>query len=191
MIDYKQLIIDHTNLLYQEGAKPSYSEFRDMFSRGQLESKEDLVNFIDRDTPYWSKIIIVGGWYGLLASILKDRYYVSVLELDSNCVEHNRRLSGVVSFSGDMFDYKYSDYDTIINTACEHVDYCKWLSQLPKGKRVIIQNTNYKEPEDHTNTVNNLDEFRGSVKLLIKECDSTETKIAGLYNRFTICGVVV
>ena len=51
--------------------------------------------------------------------------------------------------------------DTIINTACEHIeDFGLWWSQIPLRTQVILQNNDYFDLPDHINCVSSLKEFK-------------------------------
>ena len=76
--------------------------------------------------------------------------------------------------------------DTIINTACEHIqDFNKWWSLLPTNKQIILQSNNFFEVEDHVNCVNDLQEFKKQAPLeLIYEGELNLEK----YKRFMLIG---
>ncbi|MCZ0932484.1 MAG: hypothetical protein OXJ52_04955 [Oligoflexia bacterium] len=76
--------------------------------------------------------------------------------------------------------------DTIINTACEHIqDFNKWWGLLPAKKQIILQSNNFFELKDHINCVRNLQEFKKQAPLeLIYEGTLHLEK----YKRFMLIG---
>ena len=76
--------------------------------------------------------------------------------------------------------------NTIINTACEHIqDFKKWWELLPNKKLIILQSNNFFESEDHVNCSINLKEFKKQAPLeLIYEGELKLEK----YKRFMLIG---
>ena len=76
--------------------------------------------------------------------------------------------------------------DTIINTACEHIqNFKKWWGLLPTKKLIILQSNNFFESEDHVNCLNKLEEFKKQAPLdLIYEGELNLEK----YKRFMLIG---
>ncbi len=197
MIDSK-FIIRYTNALYTTGAEhaPRYDEFRDMFSSGQIKSKEWLVSeLIKLDLVQETSIAIAGAWYGTLGLMIKSvlpKVSVTMLDIDPRCEvfvnniifnEDNTRY-----VTKDMYDYPYTE-QIIINTSCEHIpDIKHWLKNIPEGKMVILQSNNYKDVSGHINCVDNEDQFveqAGLKKIIYK--GSLEFP---MYTRYMIIGTV-
>jgi len=169
MID-TEFIIKYTNALYsvQPECMPRYEEFRDMFSSGQLKSKEwlvtELANHVALDSS--QSCLIAGAWFGTLGMLLRKKFInmnVSMLDIDTRCSEFiNHLISGdekSSTVSADMYSYKYSE-DIIINTSCEHIpDITEWISLLPSNRIVVLQSNNYFIAPDHVNCVNSQEEF--------------------------------
>ena len=76
--------------------------------------------------------------------------------------------------------------NTIINTACEHIqNFDRWWRLLPKKKLIILQSNNFFESEDHVNCSKNLKEFKKQAPLeLIYEGEFNLEK----YKRFMLIG---
>jgi SAM-dependent methyltransferase len=56
-------------------------------------------------------------------------------------------------------------FDTIINTCCEHEsDFSSWLKKIPKNRLLILQSNNLEYP-DHVNTTSSLQEFQNHCRL--------------------------
>jgi hypothetical protein len=57
-------------------------------------------------------------------------------------------------------DVYYGDYDTIINTSCEHFsDFSRWWEKIPNGKFVVLQSNDFTDIEDHVDCVLSVDEL--------------------------------
>lgn len=51
--------------------------------------------------------------------------------------------------------------NTIINTACEHIDkFSKWWDKLPPKKLIILQSNDFLQQKEHCNCVSSLEEFK-------------------------------
>ena len=79
----------------------------------------------------------------------------NILELDySNACFKTLRANGTAQ---EM----YAVPNTIINTACEHIeDFDLWWSKIPPKKLMILQNNDYFDLPDHINCVSSLEEFK-------------------------------
>ncbi len=196
MID-SEYIIKYTNALYSTPPEyaPRYNEFRDMFSAGQIKSKEWIIQELIKRDPYISDVsfAIAGAWYGTLGILLNKVFpnvKVNMIDIDPRCkhfidnVTYN--LSGVVSITEDMYQYKYKE-DFIINTSCEHMpDLREWLNIIPLNRTVILQSNNFIEGEGHINCVHSKDEFIRQVGLS-KILYSGEL-VMPMYTRYMIIG---
>jgi len=49
--------------------------------------------------------------------------------------------------------------DTVINTSCDHMTSRDWYDAIPPGKLVILQNNDWEENQQHSDTVDDLDSF--------------------------------
>lgn len=175
----------------------------DAFWRGQLKSKEWLIDALKQVYPHTSvsskpvSIDIHGGWVGLLASMLfQSKFPISTIrsvDIDPECEsvatmmnkkeEMEGRFRAVTS---DMCTLR-SDADIIINTSCEHITQDKydiWLSGHPQNSLLVLQSNDYNIPE-HVRIANSLEEFveQSDVKVLW----ARELELP-LYKRFMIIG---
>lgn len=197
MIDSK-FIISYTNALYSTNSRysPTYDEFRDMFSSGQIYSKEWIINELSKLTDNANRTaVIVGAWFGTLGILLKNNFpdmNVKLLDIDPRCAEFLGNIiysyKDMSCITGDMYAYTYTE-DIIINTSCEHIpDVSKWLSLIPPGTRVVLQSNNFLDGNGHVNCVNSTDEFKQQANL------STIEYIGQLdmpmYTRYMIIGRV-
>jgi len=173
-----EFIIQYTNALYSTNSEsaPRYEEFRDMFSSGQLYSKEWIMREIVKIDAVrrCRHICVVGAWFGTLGMLLKYRFpslNITMIDLDPRCKEFIDKLTYgdplVNAVTDDMYQHDYGNFDFVINTSCEHITNIKeWLSLIPKGKTVILQSNNFKKGNGHINCADNEDEFATQTDLV-------------------------
>lgn len=124
------------------------------------------------------KIVLLGGWYGILAAILFDDSsfdidHIASYDIDPavGSVAETLNQAWADRFSAltaDMYalDYAALGADLVINTSCEHIaDLSAWLALLPRGVRVMLQSNDYFSEPTHINCVPNLDAFAAQAKL--------------------------
>lgn len=190
-------IIRYTNALYSTPAEyaPRYDEFRDMFSSGQIKSKEwFLKNIKNFDAAIKSsKILIVGAWFGTLGILIKQYYpssSITLLDIDARCEKYINNLiydiSGIEAVTEDMYTHCYTE-DIIVNTSCEHIrDISEWVSLIPHNKIVILQSNNYRADPGHINCVDSADDF--IKKAGLKEVWFSDALVLPVYTRYMIIG---
>ena len=169
------------------------------FWKGQIRSKEWLINSL---RPHITKMIAVdicGGWNGVLASMLfqSNIVYKSIrsIDIDPSCEEIANTINKMEQMVGkfqavtaDMCDLNYNA-DVVINTSCEHItqeQYDKWLDNILPGSLIVVQSNNYQIPE-HIRTADSLKTFEEQSNLKILW--SGEYKLP-LYKRFMIIGKI-
>ena len=163
-------ITQYTNALYSTLVEfaPRYDEFRDMFSSGQIRSKEWILRELIKIDAFHQRkeFVIAGAWFGTLGLMIKYRFpsvKVTMLDIDPRC-EHfiNNMIydnPDLKSVTGDMYEYHYKE-DIIVNTSCEHIENVReWLNIVPLDKMVILQSNNYIEGSGHINCVHSEEEF--------------------------------
>lgn len=196
MID-SSFIIDYTNALYSadKSVCPTYNEFRDMFSSGQIKSKQWAVQQLSEITDREENILVVGSWYGTLGMMLTRLYpysKITLLDIDPRCSEFTKnvfcKIPNVHSITQDMYLHCYTE-SLIVNTSCEHISSLKdWLNLLPTGTRVLLQSNNSDKIEGHINCSQSISEF-------IEKADLSEIEYSGelvlpMYTRYMIIGKV-
>ena len=145
----------------------------DCFWPSQIASKKWLIENLEEES-YWrghmGDIVIFGGWYGVLAQMLHQKYpgnYISV-DADPSCEEVFNRINtnSQIKFKNVcMSDYDYSDclfLDMVINTSSEHVSqevYAQWWGNIPRGTKYIVQGNNFFETDEHVRCTDTLEEF--------------------------------
>lgn len=173
----------------------------DATSKGQLASKIWLSETVRHLLHQrFNNVLLCGGWYGTLIPIFnhynQSDGYTSI-DIDPSCkavfdtvVSSVRETKEVVSKTADMYGYDYVDHDLIINTSTEHIsDIKKWLSNLPSGKTVLMQNNNMYGYEGHVNCKSSIEEFLHEVEPVLRVLYHGSLVLPD-YTRFMICGIV-
>jgi len=167
------------------------------FWKGQIRSKEWLLDNLCPRLPHDATVDIHGGWNGVLASMLfqtiKDIKHIRSIDIDPNCEEIARTMNKLEEMSGrfravtaDMCAIR-SDADIIINTSCEHItqdQYDLWLSGTPYNSLIVLQSNNYNINE-HVRIADSLDHFIEQSNLSVEWAG--ELKLS-LYSRYMIIG---
>lgn len=184
-------------------------------SEGQIKSKRWLITELEKLALDLGVVYLTPGWFGLLANFLDESNLtyskIRSFDLEQKSVEISDLLNRNLLIDGwkfkasckDIFDINYTEHfyntkkqnedcqvsdvpETIINTACEHIDYSKWLELIPENKLVILQNNNFFECQEHSHCVENMEEF-------IEKCNLKEVYYSGSlklqkYDRFMLIG---
>lgn len=199
MID-TDFIIKYTDALYDAdpSVSPTYEEFRDMFSSGQIASKTWLAQELARLNLNISSFCICGSWYGTLAFYLNKIFpsaSISCLDIDPRCSDFLKTLtrrsgdSWLSTVQADMFNYRFEE-EAIINTSCEHIENLSlWLKKIPKNKIVILQSTDFKNAKDHVSTVSSIESFQSQTTEAFKSILFTGRLKLPVYNRYMIIGL--
>ena len=197
MIDSK-FIIKYTNALYSTPPEfaPRYDEFRDMFSSGQIESKQWLLNEINRYSAgfEYSDAVIVGAWFGTLGILLKKmcpHIKVNMLDIDPRCEKFIHNIiyddPSLTCITADMYEYHYKEH-LIINTSCEHIpDLSEWLNVIPQGRIVVLQSNNYQEGNGHVSCVDSEDKLAEQAGL--KDIWYKGKLEMPMYTRYMVIGI--
>ena len=172
----------------------------DATSKGQLASKIWLSDTIGHLLHQrFKNVLICGGWYGTLIPIFnhynRSEEYTSI-DLDPECelvlnmvVSSVRENTVVTAKTVDMYVYDYIPHDLIINTSTEHIpSIVDWLSLIPRGKTVLLQNNNMYGYDGHVNCKSTLEEFSLEVKDHMNIVYSGKLVLPD-YTRFMICGM--
>jgi hypothetical protein len=197
-----QIDIDHV-LFWMDAIRNSSDRSRTLesFWKGQIYSKIWLIENLMPHVPSVPiKIVIHGGWNGVLASLLfqsdlKIDKIVSI-DIDPQCEEISKTINKIEEIEGkfqaitcNMSDYDYYFFpDIVINTSCEHVDqktYEKWLKKIPEGSLKVLQGNNYFELEEHIRCAEDIEEFKEQCK--IKHLSALTLELPK-YNRFMLIG---
>lgn len=169
----------------------------DAFWRGQVLSKEWLIDNIKPFVNQEVSIDIHGGWVGVLSSMLFQSNlpikHIRSIDIDPDCKEIASNMNQIELEQGrfravtaDMCTIR-SDADIIINTSCEHItqdQYDTWSMGHPNNSLLVLQSNNYNIPE-HVRIAQTLEEFKS-------QCDinvlwAGEIKLPA-YTRYMIIG---
>jgi hypothetical protein len=173
------------------------------FNHKQLASKLWLrAGLADCGAAPLGRILVCGGWHGVLSALLLDDVDLGVmhatsLDLDPGCAPVaetlNRRHAKAGRFTAttaDMMAFDYAGaprFDCIVNTSCEHIpDLKAWLRLLPAGVRVVLQSNDYRREPDHVSCVDSVEELAALAALAAVDFKgSMPTKN---YTRFMLIG---
>lgn len=189
---------------WMDAIRNSEDKYRTLesFWGGQLQSKTWLIDNLEKKSRIANaNIVIFGGWYGVLSSMLFNSdigiKHITSVDVDPTCKEiastinKRQEMDGkFVAVTDDMCDFVYdSDPDIVINTSCEHItdsQYKKWLHNVPKGSKIILQSNDYYDLDEHINCVSSLQEFKKKSQLssFITEDELQLQK----YKRFMLIG---
>jgi hypothetical protein len=173
-----QVDIEHV-LFWMDAIRNSDDKYRTLesFWKGQVHSKIWLIKNLKPFVTTPSSIDIVGGWNGVLASLLFQSDLpvkeICSIDIDPSCqstavmMNKGEEIAGkFYAITADMCDV-CSDADVIINTSCEHItqnQYDCWLSNIPNGSLLVLQSNNYIISE-HVRTATSLEEFVNQSKI--------------------------
>jgi hypothetical protein len=192
--------VDLTHILFwMDAIRNSSDPMRTLesFWKGQIQSKEWLLDNLCPRLPHNASIDIHGGWNGVLASLLfqkvKDIKNIRSLDIDPSCEEIASTMNKLEEMQGrfravtaDMCAIR-SDADVIINTSCEHItqeQYDLWISGVPYNSLIVLQSNNY-NIEEHVRIANSLEHFVEQSQLEVRWAG--ELKLP-LYTRYMIIG---
>ena len=188
-------------MFWMDAIRNSDDRYRTLesFWKGQLRSKVWLIqNLIKYTSNNPSKIVIHGGWNGVLASLLFNSNIaierITSVDIDPVCkqtaitINKRQEMEGkFAAVTANMCTYNYNA-DIVINTSCEHVtqeQYEQWLINVPNSALIVLQSNNYFELEEHIRCANNTEEFIQQSKLNVLFVDELELP---KYKRFMIIG---
>lgn len=191
-------------LFWMDAIRDSDDRYRTLesFWKGQINSKiwliENIKKIIDKKDP---KVIIHGGWNGVLASLIFNEPSfgsprVTSIDIDADCKETAYTINKRYEIEGrfqaitaDMCTYTYNDADIVINTSMEHItseQYKQWYSLIPDKSLIVVQSNNFFELDEHINCHNNIEDFVASVKM--KKLYFADSLVLPKYTRFMAVG---
>ena len=167
----------------------------------QWTSKQWLVDTLKHLNVKANSIFIAGGWYGLLAHLLRQQYQQS--KIISADMDKKTRAFGHMLFSGSNIDFAVSDitknlygftqYDIVMSTSCEHIDredLCSFITQKNEDGIIVLQSNDYFDLPSHINCSESLEDFVSYVKphLHQQEIMFQGSLNLGDFNRFMVIG---
>ncbi|MDN5863349.1 MAG: hypothetical protein L0H19_07865 [Salinisphaera sp.] len=162
---------------------PAPADLGAALNRNQMRGKKWLVDqLVATLDPAPRRVLILGGWYGVLAALLLNDERLAIeqvtsLDLNPECrpvaLSINRGAAAAGRFTavtGDMlaFDYRgdVAPGTVIVNTSCEHLpDFPAWYQCVPAGSPLVLQSNDYYSVAEHVNCVPDLPAFRCQVML--------------------------
>lgn len=170
----------------------------DSMDEAQWESKEVLIKACNFLNP--KKIIVLGGWYGVLGALAKSQWpdaEVLSIDIDPVCETIGKSLlvnSGIdITFQQSAYELLTQDgifdYDLILSSSTEHFepdDVTELLAKKSDNTYVALQNNDYKSHNSHINTYPSLDLFVESLQL--NEITHKSKTVFPIYTRYTVVG---
>lgn len=165
-------VIQWMNVIREEKGSQQ-ARILENFWASQLNSKAWLINNVNSycDIPENPSIYIFGGWYGILAQLLRDVYPkadITSIDKDMLCASYGRELmlpnDNINFVTCDMKNFKdYSPHTSlVINTSTEHITqetYDNWIMNVPENVLVALQGNNFFNCEEHIRCSETLDMF--------------------------------
>ena len=150
-------------------------------NKNQIASKmwlaDALADCVGRDL---GSVLILGGWFGVLAAVLlhDPRFAISrvvSLDIEPRCADAALALNATHARIGrfstrttDMlaYDYESAPSDLVVNTSCEHVQRLDlWYERIPSGQLLALQSNDYVACSEHVNCVADLASFQAQVPM--------------------------
>jgi len=198
MIDYQKLVIKLKWGLEHNWHKEHILNAIYSVDANHIASKtflaDNLLQWLPAVNAKNKKMFVAGGWTGLLAQCLHDRYncHIISMDLEEKWPEYGRFLFPKIKFEvGDCFDF-VQPCDVWASTSCEHFHREELVHEIQKRKGECIfalQSNNWYNWPTHINCVDSLDDFidyLGLDKVLFSA--SQPMHIEGI-ERFTVIGV--
>lgn len=138
---------------------------RDAFRKSQIQGKQWLLNTIHKNTNKAQRILVIGGWLGFISYALFNLGYKHIheIDIDSKVADFSKNLNrhnqDFTHSTVDVNEVDLNNYDTIINTSCEHIYNNDWYDRIPYNTNLFLQSTNL-VVKDHINLVNSIDEMK-------------------------------
>lgn len=168
----------------------------------QWTSKQWLVDTLNSlDLSLDPGIFIAGGWYGLMAYLLRKQY--AKTPIVSADMDKKAKLFGKKLFAGSSIEfvatdvtqnlYGYIQYGLVVSTSCEHIDrddLCDFISKKNPNAVIALQSNDYFELPSHINCSATLDEFVSYVKPCLHNGEVLFQGALNLgdFNRFMVIG---
>lgn len=167
--------------------------------RKQWSSKMWLADELKRlTTDEEGRIFIAGGWYGLLAEILREKYprpgnFITTVDIDPMAEYYGQKLFPDRDYqfiTDDAFANPDMDAFCWVSTSGEHVErevLADWILRKPNEDTwIAVQSNDYYEHQSHINCYPDVDEFAKSLPL--KYFVFKGTLNLGDFNRFLVIG---
>jgi len=188
-------------LFWMDAIRNSNDNYRvlESFWKGQINSKIWLIKNLEKNVAEKKySIVIYGGWFGVLATLLfnSDIEVEKILSVDKDpvckdicyTINKNYEIEGrFKAETADMANY-YCKSDIAINTSCEHISqttYDKWLANISEDTIIVLQSNNFYSCSEHIRCASNLENFIDMSNIKPSFSGVLETE---KYDRFMIIG---
>jgi hypothetical protein len=195
-----QVELDHV-LFWMDAIRNSIDPVRTLeaFWKGQIKSKMWLINNLNSvHNKDDSTIHVLGGWVGVLPSLLFQHSdfsikHITSIDIDPTCRETCLTMNKIEEMNGrfssitDDMTNTISNSDITINTSCEHItqdQYDLWLSKQSNDTTLVLQSNDYIIPE-HVRIANDLNHFIEQSHIEVIYAGELELP---LYKRFMLIG---
>jgi trans-aconitate methyltransferase len=182
---------------YQHDSSKQY-RILENFWESQIKSKVWLMENIEKfNNKFFPEIYIFGGWYGILAQLLADKYpdkKIFSIDQDPECAiigsELCNRDPKITFITEKMENFtNYTKFPLVINTSVEHLTediFNTWLDNIPEKASVVLQGNNFFDCPEHVRCVKSLEEFEAIAKL--NSLFMTGTLDCSQFSRFMLIG---
>jgi len=171
-------------------------DFANTFRGKQIQSKQWLVDQI-KTSP--KNVLILGSWYGtVLPYLLKQKFEIDNIDCvdsDSNLRFGAETFFSLMQWNNVLFHdcdakdylrvYGVEDYDLVINTSCEHMDF-DMKDVVEPNTIYALESNDYYGINGHINCKESLEEFEKSTGLTNIMC--SKEKDMGNYTRYLVIG---
>ena len=144
------------------------------------------------------KLLVLGGWYGMMAYQLRRMWTQSKMNIESTdmdpmCQEFGYELFHDYDIAFSTLNISDSfiitQYTGIVNTSCEHMeqkDICSIIERKNKDCWVAFQSNNYTDLDSHVNCYPSAELFAESLNL--EWYADIDTLDLGDFQRYTVIG---
>lgn len=188
-------------LFWMDAIRNSSNRYRTLesFWKGQINSKIWLIDNLEKtQVKNWNKIIIYGGWNGVLATLIFNSNIkvnkITSVDIDPTCESiastMNKKYEMQNKFNAVTANMcEYNEYsDVVINTSCEHItqdQYDIWLNNISNDSLIVLQSNNYFELDEHIRCSYTLEDFERSSNIDVIFRGELKTD---KYTRFMLIG---
>jgi hypothetical protein len=139
------------------------------FWESQITSKQWLIDVVTQQNILsCGPVYIFGGWFGVLAGMLKDvtKYTDRIysIDIDPDAQRIGTLMNPDIHFiTCDMADFSFPETPSlVINTSTEHITqevFDGWRSKIPKFTTIVLQGNNFFSCNEHVRCSHDLHEF--------------------------------
>ena len=171
-------------------------DFANSFRGKQIESKQWLVDQLPIEPK---NVLILGSWYGtVLPQLLIEKYEIENIDCvdsDPNVLFGAQIFTEIIGYRNvkhhtkNAYDflrvYGVDDYDLVINTSSEHMDF-DMKDVVEPNTIYALESNDYYGITGHINCKESLEEFEKSTGLTNIMC--SKEKDMGNYTRYLVIG---